>query len=115
MGQPLKVADLIAQLDGPIYVERVALYDNKQRMRAKKAIKKAVGLQMEKRGFSFVEVLAECPTHLGLTPTAAESWVRDSMTPIFPLGVKKDVTVEVRELPSMPSFEIDALRRDRRG
>jgi len=109
MGQPLKVAELMAQLDGPIYVERVALYDNKQRTRAKKAIKKAIQLQVENRGFSFVEVLAECPTHLGLTPMEAESWVRDKMTPVFPLGVKKDVEVEPRELPSLPSFELDKL------
>ncbi len=109
MGQPLKVAELIAQLDGPIFVERVALYDNKQRVRAKKAIKKAIQLQVENRGFSFVEVLAECPTHLGLTPMEAESWVRDKMTPVFPLGVKKDVEASPRELPSSPNFEVDTL------
>jgi 2-oxoisovalerate ferredoxin oxidoreductase beta subunit len=109
MGQPLKVAELIAGLDGPIYVERVALYDNKQRVRAKKAIKKAVQLQVENRGFSFVEVLAECPTHLGLTPMEAEAWVRDKMTPVFPLGVKKDMVVEPREQPAPPSFDTDEL------
>src|SRR5207344_927052 len=105
MGQPLKVAELIAGLDGPVYVERVALYDNKQRVRAKKAIKKAVRLQVENRGFSFVEVLAECPTHLGLTPMEAESWVRDAMTPVFPLGVKKDIVGEPRAIPAYPSFD----------
>jgi 2-oxoisovalerate ferredoxin oxidoreductase beta subunit len=109
MGQPLKVAELIAGLDGPVYVERVALYDNKQRVRAKKAIKKAVQLQVENRGFSFVEVLAECPTHLGLSPSAAEDWVRDKMTPVFPLGVKKDVAAEPREIPASPSFAVDDL------
>jgi 2-oxoisovalerate ferredoxin oxidoreductase beta subunit len=109
MGQPLKVAELIAGLDGPVYVERVALYDNKQRVRAKKAIKKAVQLQVENRGFAFVEVLAECPTHLGLTPMEAESWVREKMTPVFPLGVKKDVAAEAREVPSLPNFEVDEL------
>ncbi len=46
----MKVAEMIAELDGPIYVERVALYDNKQRMRAKKAIKKALQCQVENRG-----------------------------------------------------------------
>jgi 2-oxoisovalerate ferredoxin oxidoreductase beta subunit len=109
MGQPLKVAELMAGLDGPIYVERVALYDNKQRVRAKKAIKKAVQLQVENRGFSFVEVLAECPTHLGLTPMEAEAWVRDKMTPVFPLGVKKDVVTEPREQPPPPSFDPEEL------
>jgi len=90
-GQPMKMAELIAGLDGPVYVERVALYDNKQRTRAKKAIKKAIELQVAGRGFAFVEVLAECPTHLGLDPEATEEWVKNSMVPVFPLGVKKDV------------------------
>ena len=91
-GLPIKMAELIAGLDGPVYVERVALYDNKQRNRAKKAIRKAVQLQVEKKGFSFVEVLAECPLHLKQTPAEAEEWVKNEMTKVFPLGVKKDVT-----------------------
>lgn len=109
LGQPLKVAEMIAGLDGPVYVERVALYDNKQRVRAKKAIKKAVQLQVENRGFAFVEVLAECPTHLGLTPIEAEGWVRDQMTPVFSLGVKKDDVGPPRELPAVPSFDEDEI------
>ena len=52
-GAPIKMAELIAGLDGPIYVERVALYDAKQRVRAKKAITKALRLQVENRGFAF--------------------------------------------------------------
>jgi 2-oxoisovalerate ferredoxin oxidoreductase beta subunit len=99
-GEPLKVAETIAQLDGPIYVARVALYDNKQRTRAKKAIRKALQLQVENRGFTLVEVLAECPTHWKLTPVESEQWVKEQMVPIFPLGVKKDEEVE-------PWFELD--------
>jgi 2-oxoisovalerate ferredoxin oxidoreductase beta subunit len=93
-GQPLKMAELVAGLDGPVYVERVALFDNKQRMRAKKAIQKALEIQMEGRGLAFVEVLSECPTHLHATPEEAERWVREQMVPVFPLGVKKDVAAE---------------------
>ncbi len=90
MGHPLRMAELIAQLEGPVYVERVALYDAKQRVRAAKAIRKAIQLQAENKGFAFVEVLAECPTHLHLTPIEAERWVKERMVPVFPLGVKKD-------------------------
>ncbi len=90
-GLPIRMAELIAQLDGPVYVERVALYDAKQRTRAAKAVEKALRLQVEGRGFSFVEVLAECPTHLGLTPAESEAWVRENMLPVYPLGVKKDL------------------------
>jgi 2-oxoisovalerate ferredoxin oxidoreductase beta subunit len=111
MGQPLKMAELIAQLDGPVYVERVALYDAKQRTRAKKAIRKAVQLQVENRGFAFVEVLAECPTHLGKTPEETERWVKEEMTKVFPLGVKKDLTVDPLPVHPFPTFEADRLLR----
>jgi 2-oxoisovalerate ferredoxin oxidoreductase beta subunit len=110
MGQPLKVAELIAQLDGPVYVERVALYDNKQRVKAQKAIKKAVSLQVENRGFALVEVLSECPLHLGLTPTEAEHWVKDHMLPVFPLGVKKDAIAARGVWPQLPEPTFDSSR-----
>jgi 2-oxoisovalerate ferredoxin oxidoreductase beta subunit len=90
-GAPLKMAEIIASLDGPAYVERVALFDAKQRKRAAKAIRKALDLQARNAGFAFVEVLSECPTHLKLTPAQAERWVVEQMLPVFPLGVKKDV------------------------
>jgi 2-oxoisovalerate ferredoxin oxidoreductase beta subunit len=109
MGQPMKMAELIAGLDGPVYVERVALFDAKQRNRARKAIKKGLQLQVEKRGFGFVEVLAECPTHLKMTPEQAESWVREKMLPVFPLGVKKDETRDAWYAPPTPNYEPQAL------
>jgi 2-oxoisovalerate ferredoxin oxidoreductase beta subunit len=109
MGQPLKMAELIAQLDGPVYVERVALYDSRQRVKARKAIRKALTLQQEGRGYSFIEILSECPTHLKLSPTDAEKWVKEKMEPIFPLGVKKDVTVEPWFHPAAPRFEPEEI------
>ena len=110
-GLPLRMAETIAQLDGPIYVERVALFDNKQRHRAELAIRKALKLQVENRGLSFVEVLAECPTHLHLTPVEAERWVREKMLPYFPLGVKKDLTPEPWFALEEPSFDAARILR----
>jgi len=113
-GQPLKMAELIAGLDGPVYVERVALYDNRRRTRAKRAIRNALECQVNGTGFALVEVLSECPLHLGLDPEDAEAWVRDSMEPVFPLGIKKDIR-EDAAYPALPrpAFEgepvLDAL------
>jgi 2-oxoisovalerate ferredoxin oxidoreductase beta subunit len=90
-GAPLRMAELIAQIDGAVYVERVALFDAKQRVKAQKAIRRAVKTQVDGLGFALVEVLSECPLHLGLTPAQAETWVKEKMLPVFPLGVKKDV------------------------
>jgi 2-oxoisovalerate ferredoxin oxidoreductase beta subunit len=109
MGQPLRVAELIAQLDGPAYVERVALYDARQRIRARRAISKALRLQVEGRGYAFVEVLSECPTHLKVTPEAAETWIRTQMEPMFPLGVKKDRPVEPWFRRPPPSFDPETV------
>ncbi|MDP6461656.1 MAG: thiamine pyrophosphate-dependent enzyme, partial [Gemmatimonadota bacterium] len=93
-GPPLRVAETIAGLDGPVFVERTALFSQKLRMRTKKAIKKALKLQVEGRGFSFVEVLAECPTHLKLSSTETEAWVEREMVPRYPPGILKDETRE---------------------
>ena len=105
-GQPMKMAELIACLDGPVYVERVALYDNRRRTHAKRSIKKALELQVSGKGFAFVEVLSECPVHLGLEPEDAEDWVRENMEPIFPLGVKKDTT-DGPSFPAIPTAGFD--------
>jgi len=104
-GRPIKMAELIAGLDGPVYVERVALYDNKRRTRAKRAIRNALETQVTGGGFALVEVLAECPLHLGLDPEEAEDWVRDNMEPVFPLGIKKDV----RDGAAYPSFPVPSF------
>lgn len=109
-GEPLKMAELIASLDGPVFVERVALYDNKRRTHAKRTIKKALEIQVSGNGFALVEVLAECPVHLGLEPEEAENWVRDAMEPVFPLGVKKDITGGVGYPPiPTPSYSEASL------
>jgi len=110
-GEPLRMAELIAGLDGPIYVERVALFDSKQRVRAQRAIRKALQLQAENRGFAFVEVLAECPTHLHLTPDETEQWVREKMLPVYPLGVKKDEAGQPWDELGQPSFDVERVSR----
>jgi 2-oxoisovalerate ferredoxin oxidoreductase beta subunit len=109
MGEPMKMAETIGQLDGPIYVERCALFDNKQRVRAKKAIKKALRLQLENKGLGFVEILSECPTHLKLSTGETEQWVKENMVPVFPLGVKKDVEPEPWFDLGEPSFDAEEV------
>jgi 2-oxoisovalerate ferredoxin oxidoreductase beta subunit len=104
-GSPLRIAEMIAQLDGPVYVERVALFDPKQRVKAQKAIRKALQRQIDGVGFSLVEVLSECPLHLGLSPREASRWVKERMLPVFPLGVKKDTAPEPWPAWEPPCFD----------
>jgi 2-oxoisovalerate ferredoxin oxidoreductase beta subunit len=90
-GPPMRMCELLATLDGPAYIERVALTDAKQHLRARKAVRKAFQNQIEKRGFSFVEVLSSCPSGWKVNPQDGIRWVEKYMFPIFPLGVFKDV------------------------
>jgi len=56
------MAELLATLEAPVYIERVALSDNKNIMKARRAVKKALELQRDGAGFTFVEILSPCPT-----------------------------------------------------
>ena len=89
-GYPLRMCELLSTLDAPVLVERVALTDAKNHMRARKAVRRAIQNQIEGRGFSFVEVLSACPTGWKLTPPDAIKWVEKVMIPVFPLGVFKE-------------------------
>lgn len=89
-GPPLRMCELLATLDGPAYIERVALTDAKQHMRTRKAVRRAFKNQMEGRGFSFVEILTACPSNWKLSPQEAIHWVEKYMIPVFPLKVFKD-------------------------
>ena len=89
-GYPMRMAELLATLEAPVYIERVAITDAKHVMQARKAIRKALKIQMEGRGFSFVECLSPCPTGWKMEPVEAKEWVAEEMTRYFPLGVMKD-------------------------
>lgn len=95
-GYPIRVSEMLATLDGTAYIERVAVYDVKHVMQAKKAIKNAFLAQIQKKGFAMVEVLSSCPTNWGMTPIEALNWIKDYMEPYYPLGVYKNTLEEVK-------------------
>ena len=90
VGYPIRVAELLATLRTPGFVERVAVHRPKYIVRAKKALKKAFQYQVDNRCFSFVECLSTCPTNWGMTPLKALDWVDENMMPYYPLGNLKD-------------------------
>ncbi len=89
-GYPIKVCEMLSTLEGTTYAERVSVDDIKNIKKAKAAIKKAFEYQIDKKGFSIVEVLSTCPTNWGLSPKEAIQWLRDNMMEAYPLGVYKD-------------------------
>lgn len=109
-GYPLRVCELFAGLEAPVYLERVSLGSNKHIMGAAKAIKKALENQVRGIGFSLVEILSPCPTIWKKTPVDAQHWVRDEMTKVFPVGVYRDRTKDapVRP-PHRPAPALDQI------
>ena len=93
-GSPLRMSEIMSTIEGCAYAARVCVTDIPQLNKAKKAIQKAFRLQQEGAGFTFVEVLACCPTNWGKTPIAAVEWLKENMIPYYPLGVYKDITAE---------------------
>ena len=89
-GYPFRMAELLSQLEGVAFSARVAVNNPKNVMQAKKMIKTAFRYQVEKRGFSFIEALASCPTNWGMNPLAANERVGAEMIPYFTLGVCKN-------------------------
>jgi len=89
-GYPIRMAEVISQLDGAAYSVRVAVNNPKNIREAGKAIDKAFGLQVEKGKFGFVEVLSACPTNWGMNPLQANERVGEEMIPYFQLGTFKD-------------------------
>ena len=94
VGYPVKVCEMLSQMDGATYLERVAVNNVANVKKAKAAIKKAFQNQIEGKGFSLVEVLSTCPTNWGMSPEKALTWLEDNMIPYYPLGVYKDITAE---------------------
>jgi 2-oxoisovalerate ferredoxin oxidoreductase beta subunit len=94
-GFPIHMAELLSSLEAPVYIERVALSDNKNIMRARRAVRKALEIQRDGVGFSFVEILSPCPTIWGKDPVEARKWVAEKMIPSFPLNVFRDRKVEI--------------------
>ncbi len=93
-GSPIKVSEMIATIDGSVYVERVSVHNPAHVNKAKHAIKKAFELQLDKKGFTFIEVLSTCPINWGLSSTDALAWVESNMIPKYPLGIYKNISEE---------------------
>ena len=94
VGYPVRVCELLREVDGAAYLERVAVNDVKNVKNAARAIKKAFQYQVEGKGFSLVEILSTCPTNWGFTPDKALEWLEQNMIPYYPLGVYKDKYAE---------------------
>ena len=96
-GYPMHMAELMATLRGVKYSGRFALDTPANIRKAKEALRKAFQLQIDKKGFSFVEMLSNCPTNWGMSPLESVKMIQEKVMKEFPLGIYKDIDEEVAE------------------
>jgi 2-oxoglutarate ferredoxin oxidoreductase subunit beta len=91
-GHPLKISEMLALLDGVVYIERTAVTSPAGIRKTKKAIEKAFRIQMDDLGYAMVEILSPCPVNWKMGVMEAWQWVDKEMVKVFPLGILKDTT-----------------------
>lgn len=85
-GFPLRMCEILSQLDGAAFIVRRSLHDVPNIRKAKKALRQAFEVQLQGMGFSMVELLSSCPTNWGISASESLTWIREHMIPMYPLG-----------------------------
>jgi 2-oxoglutarate ferredoxin oxidoreductase subunit beta len=86
MGYPLRMAEVLSNMEGSGYVVRRSLHNAANIRKAKKAIRMAFEVQKRGLGFAMVERLSTCPTNWGMSAGESLKWVEENMIPVYPLG-----------------------------
>ena len=88
-GYPIKIADLLAAVDGATYGARGAMHTPAAIAWTKRILGEAFAVQLDGKGFSFVEILTMCPTDWYVEPTETPDWIERHFTPTYPLRILK--------------------------
>jgi 2-oxoglutarate ferredoxin oxidoreductase subunit beta len=96
-GYPIKLSEMLALTDGSAYIERTAVNSPGNIRKTKNAVAKAFKVQLDRLGFSLVEILSPCPTNWRMSSYKACQWIEKEIVKYYPLGVIKDVTKKVKE------------------
>ena len=111
-GYPMKVAELLNALYAPVFIARTSLHDVANIRKTRAAVRKALQYNMEKKGFSLVEVLSMCPSNWKMGAVESQNWIKERMLDVYPLGTLRDrgAEAEPRQRP-VPVLDPDSVRR----
>lgn len=90
-GYPLKISELLAQLDGTYYVTRHAVHTPAAVRKTKAALKKAFQNSIDGRGTSVVEIVSTCNSGWKMSPADSNRWMEENMFKKYPMGDLKNV------------------------
>jgi len=91
MGYPMKMSEMVAQLEAPAFVARYALHTPEGAEAAREGIKKAFELQLAGKGFAFIELLTNCPANWKLSPLQSLDFMETYTAPYFKPRIFKEV------------------------
>jgi len=97
-GYPIHMCEMLDNLNAPVFIERVSLSDIAHVKKARKAVRKAIEIQRDGKGYTFVEVLSSCPTILKQNAVQSAEFINEQMEKEFPLGNFRDRSAEVAPL-----------------
>jgi 2-oxoglutarate/2-oxoacid ferredoxin oxidoreductase subunit beta len=89
-GYPIRACELINALEAPYYIERCEVTNVKAIIKTKKAIEKALIYQIQGKGYSFIEIVSNCPTNWGVTPDQGNKWIKEKMLEQYPVKKFRD-------------------------
>ena len=108
-GLPIKMAELINTLDAPVYIERTSTGTPAGVMKTRKAVRKALEIQKDKKGFSFVEILSVCPINWKMSALDARKWLIENLEPFYEVKKFRELDAEPKGTGRLPWLEDDAL------
>ena len=98
MGYPMHICEILDTLKAPVFIERVSLSDIEHVRKARRAVRKALKIQKDKLGYSFVEFLSPCPTILRMDAQGAAKFINEQMEKEYPLKKFRDRSAEVQPI-----------------
>ncbi len=98
MGYPIHICEILDTLKAPVFIERVSLSDIEHVRKARRAVRKALEIQKDKRGYAFVEFLSPCPTILRMDVRGVRKFINEQMEKEFPLKKFRDRSSEAQPI-----------------
>ena len=100
-GYPIHACEVLNTLEAPVYIERCSLADSARISKARQAVRKALQIQVEGKGYAFVEFLSPCPTNMKNGPLGAAAFVAEALEEEFPLGRLRDKSADAVARPEV--------------
>ncbi len=89
-GSPLRVCELLSVIGGSRFIARTSVTSPKNIINTKKLIEKGFKTQIQKKGFSLIEILSPCPVYWRMSSVESLKFIDEEMVKAFPLGIFKD-------------------------